>query len=186
MIGFALHNATEGFGIAAPLTAGELPTWGFLAILGIIGGGPTFVGGVVGYSFTSDLLSIVFLGLAAGALIYVFNEMMAVSPEVLRADGGERRPAGRAVRGLRDGLRAGGRRRLSEHRRRPAGVVRRPTRGRRRRRAIDPATLRPSLMAGPVRLAYRSREAGEGGSMIVSAPAHRARRAGGVLHVRGR
>ena len=57
-----LHNATEGFGIAAPLTAGEMPTWGFLAILGIIGGGPTFLGGVVGYSFTSDLLSIVFLG----------------------------------------------------------------------------------------------------------------------------
>jgi len=78
VIGFALHNATEGFGIAAPLTAGELPTWGFLAVLGIIGGGPTFLGGVVGYSFTSDLLSIVFLGLAAGALIYVFNEMMAV------------------------------------------------------------------------------------------------------------
>ncbi len=78
VIGFALHNATEGFGIAAPLTTGELPTWGFLAILGIIGGGPTFVGGVIGYSFTSDLLSIVFLGLAAGALIFVFNEMMAV------------------------------------------------------------------------------------------------------------
>jgi ZIP family zinc transporter len=78
VVGFALHNATEGFGIAAPLTSGELPTWGFLAVLGIIGGGPTFVGGVVGYSFTSDLLSIVFLGLAAGALIFVFNEMMAV------------------------------------------------------------------------------------------------------------
>jgi ZIP family zinc transporter len=79
VIGFALHNATEGFGIAAPLTSGELPTWGFLAILGIIGGGPTFIGGVVGYSFQSDLLSIVFLGLAAGALIFVFNEMMAVT-----------------------------------------------------------------------------------------------------------
>jgi len=79
VIGFALHNATEGFGIAAPLTSGPRPSWSFLAILGVIGGGPTFLGGVIGYSFVSPLLSIVFLGLAAGALIYVFNEMMATS-----------------------------------------------------------------------------------------------------------
>ena len=79
VVGFALHNATEGFGIAAPLTTGPRPTWAFLAVLGIVGGGPTFVGGVIGYTFVSPLLSIVFLGLAAGALIYVFNEMMATS-----------------------------------------------------------------------------------------------------------
>ena len=79
VVGFALHNATEGFGIAAPLTTGPQPTWAFIAVLGIIGGGPTFLGGVIGYSFVSPLLSIVFLGVAAGALIYVFNEMMATS-----------------------------------------------------------------------------------------------------------
>src|SRR4029077_18329638 len=55
-VGFALHNATEGFGIAAPLTTGTRPTWAFLGLLGLIGGGPTFVGGVIGYSFTSPLL----------------------------------------------------------------------------------------------------------------------------------
>jgi ZIP family zinc transporter len=79
VVGFALHNTTEGFGIAAPLTTGPRPTWRFLGALGLIGGGPTFVGGVVGYSFVSPLLSIAFLGVAAGALIYVFNEMMATS-----------------------------------------------------------------------------------------------------------
>ncbi len=79
VVGFALHNATEGFGIAAPLTTGPQPTWAFIAVLGVIGGGPTFLGGVIGYSFVSPLLSIVFLGVAAGALIYVFNEMMATS-----------------------------------------------------------------------------------------------------------
>jgi len=79
VIGFALHNATEGFGIAAPLASGELPSWRFLGAMGLIGGGPTFVGGVVGYSFVSPLLSIAFLGLAAGALIFVFNEMMSVA-----------------------------------------------------------------------------------------------------------
>ena len=79
VVGFAAHNATEGFGIAAPLTSGERPTWAFLATLGVIGGGPTFLGGVLGYSLVSPLLSITFLGLAAGALIYVFVEMMSVS-----------------------------------------------------------------------------------------------------------
>lgn len=79
VIGFALHNATEGFGISAPLASGERPSWRFLGMLGLIGGGPTFLGGIVGYSFTSALLATLSLGLAAGALIYVFNEMMAVS-----------------------------------------------------------------------------------------------------------
>ena len=46
---------------------------------GGIGGGPTFLGGVVGYLLVSPVLSILFLGLAAGALIFVFNEMMAVA-----------------------------------------------------------------------------------------------------------
>jgi ZIP family zinc transporter len=79
VIGFALHNATEGFGIAAPLTTGPRPSWQFLAALGLVGGGPTFLGGVIGYSFVSPLLSTIFLGVAAGTLIYVFNEMMATS-----------------------------------------------------------------------------------------------------------
>jgi ZIP family zinc transporter len=79
VIGFALHNTTEGFAIGAPLSQGERPTWSFLGGAGIVGGGPTFLGGVLGYSIVSPLLSIAFLGLAAGALIFVFNEMMAVS-----------------------------------------------------------------------------------------------------------
>ena len=79
VIGFALHNATEGFAIAAPLSQGERPSWGFLAATGLIGGGPTFLGSLVGYSFVSPVLSILFLGLAAGALIYVFNEVMSMS-----------------------------------------------------------------------------------------------------------
>ena len=78
VVGFALHNATEGFGIAAPLASGEAPSWRFLGLLGLIGGGPTFLGGVVGYAFVSPVISIAFLGLAAGALVFVFNEMMAV------------------------------------------------------------------------------------------------------------
>lgn len=79
VVGFALHNATEGFAIGAPLGLGGQPSWSFLAVAGVIGGGPTFAGGVVGFTFVSPVLSIAFLGLAAGALVFVFNEVMAAS-----------------------------------------------------------------------------------------------------------
>jgi ZIP family zinc transporter len=77
VVGFALHNATEGFAIGAPLGMGERPSWRFLALAGAVGGGPTFAGSLVGYVLVSPTLSILFLGLAAGALIFVFNEMVA-------------------------------------------------------------------------------------------------------------
>lgn len=78
IIGFGLHNATEGFGIVAPLTETR-PSWGYLAVLGLIGGGPTLVGTLVGESLVNDTLSIVFLGLAAGSILYVVIELLAVA-----------------------------------------------------------------------------------------------------------
>lgn len=79
VIGFALHNVTEGFGIAAPLAMeGSMPSWGFLATAGLIGGAPTFLGTVIGYVFTSTYIYVLFLALAAGALLYVINEMFHI------------------------------------------------------------------------------------------------------------
>jgi ZIP family zinc transporter len=76
VVGFALHNITEGFGIAAPMTAEAKPaSWGFLALAGLIGGGPTFVGTWIGYLASSDYLYVAFLAMAAGALLYVLNEL---------------------------------------------------------------------------------------------------------------
>src|SRR5215831_12429079 len=76
VVGFALHNITEGFGIAAPMTTENKPApWGFLAIAGLIGGGPTFLGTWIGYLAHSDYFSIAFLAVAAGALLYVLNEL---------------------------------------------------------------------------------------------------------------
>src|SRR4051794_9841840 len=49
VIGFGLHNATEGFGIVAPMAGDEeIPSWGFLVTLGLIGGGPPFFGPPLG------------------------------------------------------------------------------------------------------------------------------------------
>ena len=80
VIGFATHNATEGFGIVAPMAAARvLPSWRYLLLLGVIGGGPTALGTVVGQRFTSDVVSVAFLTLAAGSILYVVIELLAVS-----------------------------------------------------------------------------------------------------------
>jgi ZIP family zinc transporter len=80
VIGFALHNATEGFGIVAPLAAEDVrPSWGFLFVLGLIGGGPTFVGTLVGNTVVNDALFLVFLALAAGSVLYVVIQLVQMS-----------------------------------------------------------------------------------------------------------
>jgi zinc transporter, ZIP family len=80
IIGFGLHNATEGFGIVAPLAAdADRPGWAFLLAMGVIGGGPTFVGTLVGHQFTSDAVSVAFLTLAAGSILYVVIQLLAVA-----------------------------------------------------------------------------------------------------------
>lgn len=79
IIGFGLHNATEGFGIVGPLAAsGVRPSWRWLGLAGLIGGGPTFLGTVVGTSFSSPLLYVGCLALAAGAILYVIGELLPV------------------------------------------------------------------------------------------------------------
>lgn len=78
IIGFGLHNMTEGFGIAGPLT-GQTTSWKFIALLGLIGGGPTFLGTIVGIIFNSPQIFILFLALAAGAIIYVVTELLGVA-----------------------------------------------------------------------------------------------------------
>jgi ZIP family zinc transporter len=92
VIGFGLHNATEGFGIVAPL-AGEQhtaaqsrPSWAFLLTLGLIGGGPTFIGTAVGHAFTSEPVSVVFLTLAAGSILYVVIQLLGVAAKTRRTD----------------------------------------------------------------------------------------------------
>ena len=83
VVGFALHNVTEGFGIAAPMTLAPQPvSWGFLALTGLIGGAPTFLGSTIGYLFRSELVYVLFLALAAGALVYVLNELFVVGRRI--------------------------------------------------------------------------------------------------------
>lgn len=80
IIGFGLHNMTEGFGISAPMAGNA--SWRFVGLAGLIGGGPTFLGTILGISVHSQVIFILFLALAAGSIIYVLSQLL---PLVRRA-----------------------------------------------------------------------------------------------------
>jgi ZIP family zinc transporter len=71
VVGFGLHNATEGHTMR--------PSWGQLALLGIIGGAPTVVGTLLGSVFVNDVVSMVFLALASGSILYVVVQLLGVA-----------------------------------------------------------------------------------------------------------
>ena len=70
IVGFTLHNTTEGLAILSPLVEGRARL-GDLAVLGLIGGAPTVLGTWVGAFTYSDPLSLLFLGVGAGAIFQV-------------------------------------------------------------------------------------------------------------------
>ena len=74
-IGFALHNATEGFGIAAPLSGHEV-SWGFLGVAGLVAGGPTFLGAILGGGWISEAVTTFTLALASGTILYIIGELL--------------------------------------------------------------------------------------------------------------
>jgi ZIP family zinc transporter len=75
VIGFALHNATEGFGIVGPL-GGQQVSWKFLGAMGLLGGGPTLLGSVIGSFWTIKPVEVFFLSMASGSILYVVGELL--------------------------------------------------------------------------------------------------------------
>jgi ZIP family zinc transporter len=79
IIGFGLHNATEGFGIVGPMSGeAELPSWSFLGLMGLIGGGPTFLGTLIGQAWVSPALEVAFFAVAGGSILYVVIQLLEV------------------------------------------------------------------------------------------------------------
>ena len=64
--------------MAAPLVGRFVPSWTQIGVAGLIAGGPTFIGTVVGYTFYSPMLSVLFLSIAIGALIFVIGELWSI------------------------------------------------------------------------------------------------------------
>ena len=57
----------------------DRPSWSFLSLLGLIAGGPTFLGTLVGQAWVSEALSVAFFGVAAGSLLFVVIELLNVN-----------------------------------------------------------------------------------------------------------
>jgi zinc transporter ZupT len=77
-LGFTLHNTTEGIAILSPLVE-ERTSLRDLAVLGLVGGGPTILGTWTGAFVTSDPLSLLFLGIGAGAIFQVVRVLARAS-----------------------------------------------------------------------------------------------------------
>jgi zinc transporter ZupT len=75
VVGFALHNATEGFGIVGPLS-GYPTSWKFLGAMGLIGGGPTLIGTLIGSIWTVKPMEVFCLSLASGSILFVVGELL--------------------------------------------------------------------------------------------------------------
>ncbi|NIR42768.1 MAG: metal transporter [Gemmatimonadetes bacterium] len=74
VVGFAIHNTTEGLGIVAPV-AKERPSLWHLVTMGAIAGVPTIAGAWIGgFNYRPDL-AVFFLALGAGAVLQVVWEL---------------------------------------------------------------------------------------------------------------
>ena len=74
VVGFALHNGTEGMAIAGP--ASDIPVSAKEPLfMGFLAGFPTVLGSILGATLYSELASAFFFSMAAGALLYVIIEL---------------------------------------------------------------------------------------------------------------
>mgnify|MGYP001239258256 CR=1 FL=1 len=74
VVGFMLHNATEGLAIVAPLARVRVRVVDLL-VLGVIGGAPTIAGALLGGLFYSPVWSVLFLAMGAGAIAQVLAQI---------------------------------------------------------------------------------------------------------------
>jgi ZIP family zinc transporter len=74
VIGFTIHNVTEGFGIVTPL-ASHGATLRHLLMLGLVAGAPTIIGTWLGVLAYSPVWATLFLAVGAGAVFQVVYEL---------------------------------------------------------------------------------------------------------------
>ena len=75
IVGFALHNVTEGPAIVSPLSKGAGLPWGRFLLLAALAGIPTVLGAWLGAFASTTLLSVLFFGLGAGAIVVVLVQV---------------------------------------------------------------------------------------------------------------
>jgi ZIP family zinc transporter len=75
VVGFTLHNITEGVGIAAPLLRGEQPSLKTFFLLALLAGAPAILGTWLGGLAFSPFWATLFLSIGAGAILQVIWEV---------------------------------------------------------------------------------------------------------------
>jgi len=74
VVGFIIQNITEGLGIIVPVLK-DRPTWGRLALMGLIAGVPAILGAWIGGLVYSQVMAVLFLAIGAGAVFEVVYEI---------------------------------------------------------------------------------------------------------------
>jgi ZIP family zinc transporter len=78
VVGFALHNGTEGMRITGPISSLPMKLKE-PALMGFLAGFPTILGSVVGSLVYSQLVGALFFSAAAGAILYVIIELLRIT-----------------------------------------------------------------------------------------------------------
>ena len=99
VVGFALHNTTEGLAIVAPVARERAARVGRLALLGLIAGAPAVLGAWIGASAYQPGLAALMFGVGAGAIAQV---VVQIAPQIRDSAGTLLHPL--AVGGLLTGL----------------------------------------------------------------------------------
>ena len=71
VIGFMVHNVTEGPAVVAPISRGERPALGHFVALGALAGAPIILGGWIGGLAYGPTLGALFLAIGVGAILQV-------------------------------------------------------------------------------------------------------------------
>jgi ZIP family zinc transporter len=74
IVGFTLHNVTDGIGVAAPLVGNRPPLRHFVG-LALLAGGPAVMGTWIGAFTFSPFWTAVFLAIGVGAILQVIYEV---------------------------------------------------------------------------------------------------------------
>ncbi|MBX0324013.1 metal transporter [Halomicroarcula sp. F13] len=71
VVGFMIHNVTEGPAVVAPVAEGDRPSLWHFAALGTLAGAPVILGGWIGSVAFSPTLGALFLAIGVGAILQV-------------------------------------------------------------------------------------------------------------------
>ena len=100
VLGFTLHNLTEGVAVISPVVQSKIH-WQHLVWLGLLAGGPTVAGTLLGAFAYTAIWAVLFLAIGAGALLQVVIE---ITRHLLRQEGPERLANGYNLAGFALGL----------------------------------------------------------------------------------